>query len=312
MRFAVIGVGGVGGYFGGRLAHAGEDVVFIARGEQLAALKNSGLRVDSINGDFAVRAVNATNDPSKAGTVDVIILGVKAWQVTEASKSALPMAGPNTYILPLQNGVEATDEAAAVFGSERVLAGLCRISSFIAGPGHIKHTALEGMIAFNERNGQSSARVEELRKTLEGAGIKVDVPSNIDAALWTKFLFIAPLGGVGAVARAPIGITRQLPQTRELLLGALVEIQSVARARGVALSETAAHDMLATLDQLPSEAASSMHRDIVAGRPSELEYQNGAVVRIGRQCDVATPVNEFLYSSLLPQEMRARGTLSFS
>src|SRR5581483_6962678 len=177
----------------------------IARGEQLSALKNSGLRVDSINGDFTVSPVNATNNPSQAGTVDVIILGVKAWQVTEASKSALPMIGPNTYVLPLQNGVEACDQAAAAFGAGRVLAGLCKISSFIAGPGHIKHTALEGMIGFNESNGQSSPRVEELRRTLESAGIKVEVPHDINAAIWTKFLFIAPLGGVGAVARAPIG-----------------------------------------------------------------------------------------------------------
>ena len=184
MRIAVFGTGAVGGYFGGRLAQAGGDVVFIARGKQLQALQDQGLRVDSPKGDFALRSVQATDDPAQVGVVDAVIVGVKAWQVTEAARACRPLVGPKTFVVPLQNGVEAPDQLAAVLGAEHVLGGLCRIVSFVVAPGHIQHAGLEPYVAFGELDNRSSERAERLRAAFEGAGVMAEIPPDIQVALW--------------------------------------------------------------------------------------------------------------------------------
>jgi 2-dehydropantoate 2-reductase len=311
MRIAVFGSGGVGGYFGGRLALAGNDVTFIARGEHLRALRTIGLRVESVNGDFVVSPVKAVDDPTEVDKVDVVILGVKAWQVGEAARAMKPMVGADTFVLPLQNGVEAVAQLSGVLGEKHVLGGLCRIVSYLVGPGYIRHVGFEPSIAFGELDNHLSKRVEALRETFARAGVDAKVPPDIQAAVWNKFLFISGFSGVGAVTQSPAGVLRSLPQTRSLMERAMREIYEVARARGIRLPDDAVNQALVSLDSLPENAMSSMQRDVIVHRPSELESQNGAVVRLGREAGIETPVNSFIYDSLLPLEMRARGELVF-
>jgi 2-dehydropantoate 2-reductase len=313
MRIAIFGTGGVGGYFGGRLAQAGEDIVFIARGRHLQALQEKGLRVESVLGNFTMQPVQATDDPAAVGEVDVILVAVKAWQVPEAAEAMRPLVGPETFVVPLQNGVEAPAQLAAALGQAHVLGGLCRIISAITGPGHIQHTGIDPYLAFGELDNQRSQRVERLRAALARAhGLVVEVPADIQVAMWRKFFLIAPWSGVGAVTRAPIGIFRSLPETRQMLEQAMAEVAAVAQARGIVLPHGLVEQTMAFIDGLPAEGTASMQRDIMEGRPSELEAQNGAVVRLGREAGVATPVNSFIYHSLLPLELRARGRIAFT
>jgi 2-dehydropantoate 2-reductase len=309
MRVAVFGSGGVGAYFGGRLARAGHSVAFVARGPHLEALRRDGLAVESVAGDFTVRPVEATSDPREIGPVDVVLVGVKAWQVRAAAEALGPLLGADTFVVPLQNGVEAADELGEVIGAGRVIGGLCRIMSFVAGPGRIKHTGIVPRIDLGEFDGRVSARVTALREALAAAeGVSAVVPPDIAVALWEKFLFIAPVSAVGAVTRMPAGVFRAVPETRAMLTESMVEILAVARARGVALGTDAVATTLAIVDGLPAEGTASMQRDILEGRPSELEYQIGAVVRLAARAGVAAPASAFLYASLLPAERRARAS----
>jgi 2-dehydropantoate 2-reductase len=312
MRIAVFGTGAVGGYFGGRLAQAGEEVVFIARGEHLQAIAAHGLRVDSFKGDFVVQPAQATDDPEQVGEVDVVLVGVKAWQVAEAAKAIQPMVGPDTLVVPLQNGVEAATQLAAVLGEHHVLGGFCRVGSHIAGPGHIRHIGAEPYVAFGELDSQPSRRAEALRQAFARAdGVAAEIPPDIQAATWRKLLFIASLSGVGAVTRAPAGIVRGIPEARELLEAAMHEVLAVARARDISLPDEAVDLALAAVDDMPPAVTTSMQRDILEGRPSELAWQNGAVMRLGAEVGVATPVHSFIYRSLWPLELRARGQVEF-
>jgi 2-dehydropantoate 2-reductase len=312
MRIAIFGAGAVGGYFGGRLAQAGENVVFIARGEHLEALRARGLRVDSINGDFVLQSVYATDDPAQVGLVDVILVCVKAWQVTEAIQAMRPMIDPKTFVVPLQNGVEAPSQLAAGLGKENVLGGLCGLITFIVEPGHICHAGTDPFIRFGELDNRHSERVERLRQAFDRtSGLTAEIPPDIHVAMWLKFVFVTAFSGVGAVTRAPIGVLRGQPGTRQMLEQTICEIYNVARARNIALPKNVNDKTMEFLDSLPPDGTASMQRDIMNGRPSELEVQNGAVVRLGQEIGVDTPVNNFIYHSLLPMEMRARGQLQF-
>ena len=312
MRIAIFGVGGVGGYFGGRLARAGHDVVFIARGGHLEAMKSRGLRVDSIDGDFVVDPVRATDDPSSTGHVDAVIVAVKTWSVPDAARSMAPMVGPSTVVLPLENGVEAAHHLSQVLGREHVLGGLCRIISFIEGPGHIRHTGLPPQVELGEQDNRTRERTTRLKDALEQAGIKARIPDDIHVSIWTKFINLAPFSGVASVTGAPAGVLAALPETRRMVKEGMEEIFSVAAAHGIHLPDDIVERSMTWFEhKLPPGSTTSMQRDIMAGRPSELESQNGAVVRLGKEASVPTPVNSFIYGSLLPREMRARGTASF-
>lgn len=311
MRIAVFGAGAVGGYFGGRLAQAGEEVAFLARGAHLSALQRSGLRVDSIGGDLHLHPVEATDDPARVGPVDVVILGVKAWQVPEAAQAMGPLLGPRTFVLPLQNGVEAPDQLARVLGSQRVLGGLCRLFSQVVEPGRIRHSAHQPYVALGELDGGRSQRVEALRRAFERAGVQVEVPEDIRAALWEKLLLIGPFGGLGAATRAPAGVLRELPETRGRWQALMEEVAGVAARRGVRLSAGVIPAAWEILQGFPPEATSSLQRDILAGRPSELDAQVGAADRLAREAGGEAPLHALLYHVLLPQERRARGQLDF-
>ena len=311
MRIAVFGTGGVGGYFGGRLAQAGEEVVFIARGEHLQAMRANGLRVDSINGDFHVKPVQATDDPKQVGVVDAVLACVKSWQVPDAALAMRPMVGEDTFVVPLENGVDAPAELANILGKDKVLGGLCHIVSFVAGPGHIKHAGIDPDLQFGEMNKRHSQRAERLREAFENAGVNVRIPDDIQVAMWEKFLFISAMSGVGGLTRAPAGVMRTVPETRELLVRAMREVVTVAHANEVGLAEDTVDKTMAFIDKLPYAATASMQRDIIEGRPSELASQNGAVVRMGLERGILTPTHTDIYAALLPQELRARGEVKF-
>jgi 2-dehydropantoate 2-reductase len=311
MRIAIFGAGGAGGFFGGRLARAGEDVIFIARGDHYQAIRENGLRVYSVDGDFVVRPARATDDPARSGEVDAVLLGVKTWQVTEAARAMRPLIGPETIVVPLQNGVEAAGQLASVLGENHVLGGVAKVFAFLDGPGRIRHLGGPASITLGELDNRPSERAERLRGALNRAGVPSEIPRDIHVALWEKFLLIAPLGGVGAVTRAPVGTLRALPGTRRMLERGMREILDVARARGVPLDGEAVARTMALLDSFPANGTISLQRDIAAGRPSELEAWNGAVVRLGNRAGVPVPLHEFLYGSLLPLERNARGEEKF-
>ncbi len=312
MKIAIIGVGGVGGYFGGKLAKAGVDTIFIARGATLDALRSKGLRVDSIAGDFVVERVNATDDPSSVGSVDAVIFTTKAWQIPDAAAKAKPLIGKDTVAVPLENGMEAPDQLASAFGREHVLGGLCGIVSYIVAPAHIKHVAIEPFVMFGELDNSHTPRVERLQQTFERAGIKTDIPPDIHRSMWSKFLFIAPMSAIDALTRTPVGAWRSIPETREIAIRAMHEMIAIAKARGIDLGDDAIERTLARYDGMAPDSTSSLQRDIIEGKPSELEAQAGAIVRMAHEAKVATPVCETLYALLLPQERRARGDASMT
>jgi 2-dehydropantoate 2-reductase len=312
MRIAIFGSGGIGGYFGGRLAQSIEDVHFIARGEHHKALHNSGLRVDSILGDFTIYPVSVTDDPRKIGPVDWVLVCVKAWQTPDAALAISPLVDENSGVVFLGNGVDAPAQLAAVLGKQQIVGGLCKISANQAAPGYIRHVGIEPQIVIGEFDRRLSQRVENLRQAFAQAGVKVTIAEDIQVAIWEKFVFIAAVSGVGAVANAPIGVIRTVPETRQMLEAAIEEVVQVGRARGVRLPAQITANTLSFIDSIAPEVIPSMQRDIKQRRPSELASQSGAVVRIGLEAGHPTPTHQFIYHSLLPQELRARGEISWN
>jgi 2-dehydropantoate 2-reductase len=222
------------------------------------------------------------------------------------------LIGPETGVVTLQNGVEAPGHVTEVLGVQHVLGGLCGLIAFIVAPGHIRHAGGEPFVRFGELDNRTSPRAERLRQAFVRAGVQVDIPSNIQAALWMKLLFITPWSGIGAITRAPVGVWRSLPETRTMVTQCLQEVAAVARAQAVTLPADAVEQTWALYETLPPGGTASLQRDVLAGHPSELEAQIGVVVRLGRAGAIPTPIHTFLYSSLLPLESRARGQIAFA
>jgi 2-dehydropantoate 2-reductase len=283
-------------------------VTFIARGEHLRAIKANGLKVDSTAGDFVIYPASATDDVGEVGETDLVVLGVKAWQVPEAARAIKPIVGPNTTVLPLQNGVEAVSQLVAELGHDNVIGGLCRIVSFVVGPGHIRHAGFTPSIIIGEIDNQRTERITKIEEVFKRAGLEITVAQDIQVALWTKFLFIASFSGVGAMANAPAGVIRSDPKWRSQMLTAMEEIYALAHARGVNLPPDSIATVMRNVNALPEDATSSMQRDIAAGKPSELDAQNGAVVRMARETGIEVPTHTLIYETLKPREEVSRGS----
>jgi 2-dehydropantoate 2-reductase len=310
MRIAIVGPGGVGGLLAGLLARAGEEVVVLARGRALEAVRAEGLAVDSPLGTFTQRVAACAADPAALGRADAVVVAVKAWQVAELAPSLAPLVGPATVVVPLQNGVLAAERLAAALGEGAVANGLVSVIAWLEGPGRVKHIGMKPRVVVGERGGRGGAtspRLEALAAALVRAGCEASVSPDVERASWEKYLLIEPWGAVAAAARAPMGVVRSVPETRRLLAAAQEELAAVARARGVAVPEDAPARTLAFLDGVTPEATASMQRDLGAGRPSELEEQTGALVRLAREAGVPVPIHEVLLAALLPQELAARG-----
>ena len=308
MRIAVFGAGGIGGYLGAKLAQAGNEVALIARGPHLTAIQTHGLFVESPSGDVHITPSIATNRPEDVGVVDAVLLGVKAWDVHAAAAAIRPMVGPTTGVLTLQNGVEAPTEVAEVFGDSPCHGRGGAHPVCDCWTGAARHVAsVAPNLTLGEMDNRFSARVEHIRAALVQVNMTVNVPENIQTWLWGKLVNQAAMGGVGAVVRVPLGVWRQVPQVRDMIERTAQEVVAVALARGVHPPESMMDLVKGAIDALPPATMTSMQAEIVAGRPSELEYWNGAVVRLGREAGVSSPLNAFIYHSLLPQEKQARG-----
>lgn len=309
MRVVIVGAGGVGGLLGGLLARSGTEVALLARGGHLEAIRRNGLVVESPLGSFAVR-VQAADDAAALGRADAVLVAVKTWQVAEAAPALRPLLEGGTVVVPLENGVEASDTLAGELGEGSVGNGVIAVISSVAAPGAIRHLGFPPRMTVGERRRGPSERLERLCQELKRAGVEAKVADDIQVPLWQKFIFIDPFGSVAAATRSTAGELRAVPETRALLAAAMREVEALARARGVALPADAVDQALATVDSFPAEATASMQRDIMGGRRSELLEQTGSVVRLGRAAGVPTPVHEVLLACLLPQEGRARRAAS--
>lgn len=298
MKIAVIGAGGVGGYFGARLAQAGENVTFIARGSHLAAMREHGLRVRSVNGDLSINPVQATDDARTVGTADVVMIAVKLWSTADAIETARVMMGPDSAVVSFQNGVEAEDALVEAFGKARVLGGVANIAALIETPGLIRHNGTMAILQFGELDGTRSARIEALLEACKRAGIDARVPDDIIKAIWEKFVFLASLSAMTAVTRLPLGPLRDDPDTRALFRQLAEEVVAVGRAKGVPLGDGTADAMMTRLDGLPPDMVASMLGDLKRGNRLELPWLSGGVVEAGRKLGVPTPAHGFVNTVL--------------
>jgi 2-dehydropantoate 2-reductase len=299
MRIAFVGAGGVGGYFGARLQAAGTNVSFVARGAHLDAMRTRGLRLMSPKGDLHLPQLHATDDPSQIGPVNVVFLTVKMYDLEAATASITPLLGPETVVITLQNGVEAVDIVASRVGRDRVAGGVAYIASVIAEPGVIKHTSLDSLI-FGELDGRRSARLAALEAACLKAGFGARVSDRIDVDLWSKFSRLSVFSGMTAVTRSTIGVLRDDPELRTMLVAACEETISVGRARGVPLPPTLMDEILEMVRTLPHDAKASMLEDLERGRRLELPWLSGGVVRLGAAAGVATPIHRFIATVLRP------------
>lgn len=306
MKIAIIGTGGIGGYYGGKLANAGYDVTFLARGKQLSALKENGLTVKSINGDFQVKTINATDKISEIGNCDLAILSLKAWQIKGIASDISSILKPDSIVLPLQNGVQTVDDLQPDINSKHIIGGLCRIISKIESPGVINHFGINPIIVFGELDNSITDRVNRLKEVFDKAGVNSKVSNDIQSELWKKFIGIC-VSGLLAVTKTNYGQLRELPETRRMMVELLNEIYLLSQKVGVNIESDFVDRTVAAIDAFPYDTTSSLTRDVWEGKPSEIEYQNGAVVRIAEKYNVDVPVNRFVYSCILPMERKARG-----
>jgi 2-dehydropantoate 2-reductase len=302
MRIAVVGTGGVGGYFGGRLAAAkipGVDVHFIARGAHLQAMRTSGLRIRSPKGDVHVERVNATDDPAAIGPVHVVMFTVKLYDTAAASRMLPPLIGAETVVLPFQNGVDGVDIVVQAVGREHAGGGTCYVSAAIAEPGVIAHTAMDHLI-FGELDGSRSRRLERLLDACAATNFQSTLSDAIDVDIWTKFTRLSVLSGMTAVTRSPLGTVMRDPELRAMLVAAVAEALAVAHAKGVPVRGDMVEDVVKAYDALPPQTKSSMLVDLEHGRRLELPWLSGAVSRIGRELNVPTPTHSFITAVLKP------------
>ncbi|HYB96456.1 MAG TPA: 2-dehydropantoate 2-reductase [Vicinamibacterales bacterium] len=299
MKIAIFGSGGVGGYFGGKLAAAGEDVTFLARGAHLNALQRDGLHITSPLGDVRVRKVQATDRPQAVGPVDVVLLTVKLYDVDTAAASLAPLLGPDTVVITLQNGVDAVDMVSKHVGDHHVAGGVAYIVAVIDAPGHVRHTTAQQLV-FGERDGRRSDRLVAFEQAGLRAGFQARVSDAIETDLWVKFVRLATWSGMTTVTRSPMGVVRDTPATYDMMMAAIDEVIAVGRARGIAFPADLLDGTIALIKNFPASSKSSMLEDIERGRRLELPWLSGAVVRLGREAGVPTPIHQFITTVLTP------------
>jgi 2-dehydropantoate 2-reductase len=291
MRITMMGAGGVGGYFGAKLAKSGCEVNFVARGAHLAAMRQNGLRVESQLGDVYVPEVRASDDPAAFGAPDYVFVCVKLWDTEAAVRAMAKIMSPQTAVLSLQNGVQRDDVLRRLFGDKAVMGGVAYIGAGIARPGVIRHTGTIQRLVFGEFDGSRSERAAALLEACTRAGIDAEISADVRRAIWEKFVFIVGLSALTSATRKTIGPVRANPRTRALLLEIMKETVAVGRAHGVNLPEDYAEKRLAFVDSLPAEMTSSMHNDLEAGKRLELDWLSGSVVELGQAVNVPVPMN---------------------
>lgn len=299
MRIAIMGSGGVGGYFGARLAAAGYDVTFIARGAHLDAMRLRGLRVRSPKGDLHLPAVRATDDPSTIGSVDFVLFAVKMYSSEEAAHSIKPLVGSDTAVVALQNGVESVDILTRAVGREHTVGGVAYVASVISEPGVIVHTAMDRLI-FGELDGRITPRMTRLHEACTASGFGATISDHIEVDIWSKFVRLSVFSGMTGVTRLPIGPLRDDPDLYDMFLEAVREAVRVGEGRGIRFPDSLMSEMAAMVAGLPPSAKSSMLEDLERGKPLELPWLSGAVVRIAREVSADVPVHQFIATVLKP------------
>ena len=299
MKIAIFGSGGVGGYFGGRLAAAGEDVTFLARGAHLTAMQRDGLHITSPLGDVRLPKVQATDRPQAIGPVDVVLFTVKLYDVDAAAATLAPLIGPDTVVVTLQNGIDAVDMVAKHVGEHHVAGGAAYIVAVIDKPGHIRHTVAQQLV-FGERDGRRSDRLVAFEEAGVRAGFQAKASIRIESDLWVKFIRLATWSGMTAATRSTLGVLRDHPETFDMMIAAIQEVIAVAHAKGVPLPPDIMESTMAIMTQFPHDSKSSQLEDLERGRRLELPWLSGAVVRIGREVGVPTPIHQFITAILTP------------
>jgi 2-dehydropantoate 2-reductase len=299
LRVAIMGSGGVGGYFGARLAKGGADVTFIARGAHLAAMRERGLAIESAQAPLVLPTVNATDDPATIGPVDAVLFSVKLWDTESAAHSLLPLMRPGTAIISLQNGVQKDDMLRAVFGDAAVMGGVAYMATTVVRPGVIGQTGAVQRMIFGEFSGRRSPRAEALLAACKAGVIDAEISPDIRRAIWEKYVFLVGLSGATTAMRMPLGAIRANPRSRQFLLDLMREAVAVGRAHGVDLPEDYAEQRLTFADTLPDDMTSSMYHDLDRGRPLELRWLSGGVVDLGPAVGVPTPANRAVNDILI-------------
>ena len=299
MKIAVMGSGGVGGFVGGRLAHVGCDVSFIARGSHLAAMREHGLTIENEpQGAIHVPQVTVTDDPAMVGVVDLVLIAVKLWDTDAAVQAVRPMVGPDTAVVSLQNGVIKDDILRRAFGEAAVMGGVCYVAAHLSRPGVIHQTGTMQRCVVGEYDGRRSARVEQLHGMLLRAGVKSEISDDIRRTLWEKYVFLVGLSGSTTTMRSTIGPIREHPRARAFLFDLMKETVAVGRAHGVHLPEDYADQRLVFVDTLATDMTSSMHHDLTSGNKLEVPWLSGGVVQLGEQVGVPTPANRAVWDVL--------------
>jgi 2-dehydropantoate 2-reductase len=298
MRIAVMAAGAVGGYFGARMAAAGHDVQFVARGANLEAIRTRGLRVESPLGDVHLPSASATNNPAEIGPVDIVLFAVKLWDTEEAARLILPLIGANTRVIPLQNGIDGPDRITPILGAETVIPGAAYIATVMAGPGVVSHTSQFARMIVGRSDGRDDAPLKAFVKAAKAAGIDITLSDSIDRERWQKFVFLVGLSGATATTRMPLGPILQDTDTREFFQDLMSEVVAVGHAKGIAIPEDFVADRLKFGDTSPPDFKASMLHDLERGNRLELDWLAGYVVKLGRELNVPTPANEGVYRVL--------------
>lgn len=306
MRIIVVGIGGVGGYFGGRLALTDHQVEFVVRGAHGEAIRKDGLFVKSIYGDFTAHPDRVHAELDSIENPDLVLVCTKSWQLEEVARVLKDKILPATIILPLQNGVNSVEKLAGVLPEKQIFGGLCKIISKIDSPGIINHFAFHPQIIFGEVNGVISDRAVEVRKVFEEAGIDVILSDDITLEVWRKFLFICTISGLGGVCRQEIGVMREDPGLRELMMQTAKEVLALAIKKEVGLTVNDIENTFKAIDKQAYHSTASVQRDLMEGRPSEIHDFNGYVVSESEKYGLEAPVNKFIYYALRPMEDQAR------
>ncbi len=304
LRITVVGTGGVGGYFGARLAQGGRDVSFVARGAQLAALREQGLRIEGDLGEIHLPRVRVSDDPEALGPADVVLICVKLWDTETAARDVKPIIGPETAVISLQNGVRKEELLSQLLGTEAVVGGVCYVAAKIARPGVILQTGKMQRLVFGELNGAVSQRTKNFLEACHSSGIEAEISLEIRRAIWEKFVFVVGTSATTTTMRSTIGPICANPRTRAFLLDVMREVVAVGGAHGVSLADDFAQNRLAFCDGLPTTMTSSMHTDLEQGKRLELEWLSGSVVALGEAAGVPTPVNRAVRDIL---ELHAQG-----
>lgn len=303
MKIGVMGTGGIGGYFGGLLAHAGIDTHFVARGKHLQAIQEEGLQVVSNQDSFRVM-IHATSEPHEIGPVDLLLFCVKSFDTLNALRFIAPMVEDDTIILSLQNGIDNVRKISERYGEERVLGGTCFIEASIASPGVIAHVGKPGRIVFGETNKQATPRAKRILEVFQSAKIEVELSEDIDRVLWSKFLFICAVHGVSTLSRAPLGLALSCSETKELMTGVMREVLQLARTKGISLAEDVVEQSMSLAESYNKKFKCSMLHDLEWRRPMEIEALNGMVVKLGREVGLATPLNQAIYACLKLENLK--------